>query len=373
MDCATAPKVLLCESMFCLGYTAMMTLVFLGLSVMASRAGHILGDEYCFPALSEITFVVCLPRSLIAWCLLCFIASVGCCRITILWLRSNSTKLEESVAQSRGTTRSLGRVAWAFVMGLLVLREDLFSTVLLSAMSTTLVSAFKLIATPCDAWLVSSCLVVQSVGVPFIFLVAGDSILAIVAISVLPLALLALVKASKNVIGGSGSSGSIGGSRGIGGKPGSGDIGGSRGTCGLSTGGGVTGVTAAGTWVEDLAQKDIAFILVTEKINFVFLFPQKFDVWPGLVRVDYMPCHVDLAALRGGVELQLKHVHAVGVYGWGSMHVHKLLRGLPPIKSLVAVASSAAKLTFLACEELQSLECNGFLAYEPIPSEPFGD
>ncbi|XP_058190628.1 uncharacterized protein LOC131307905 [Rhododendron vialii] len=196
MDRATALKVLLFESMFCLGYTAMMTLVFLGLSVMASGAGlvgYVLGDEYCFPAVSEITLVVSLPRSLIAWCLLCFIVSAGCCRITILWLRSNSTKLEESIAKSRGTTRFLGRVAWAFVVGLLVLREDLFSTVLLSAMSTTLVSAFKLIATPCDAWLVSSCLVVQSVGVPYIFLLVGDSFLAIVAISVLPLALLALL------------------------------------------------------------------------------------------------------------------------------------------------------------------------------------
>ncbi|XP_058191622.1 autophagy-related protein 2 isoform X1 [Rhododendron vialii] len=104
-------------------------------------------------------------------------------------------------------------------------------------------------------------------------------------------------------------------------------------------------------------------------------FFQKFDVWPGLVRVDYMPCRVDLAALRGGkyvelvnlvpwkgVELQLKHVHAVGVYGWGSVcetiigewledisqnQVHKLLRGLPPIKSLVAVGSGAAKLVSL--------------------------
>ncbi|XWS62890.1 hypothetical protein CRYUN_Cryun06bG0049400 [Craigia yunnanensis] len=58
----------------------------------------------------------------------------------------------------------------------------------------------------------------------------------------------------------------------------------------------------------------------------------KFDIWPTLVRVDYRPRHVDLAALRGGkyvelvnivpwkgVELELKHVHAVGVYGWGSV------------------------------------------------------
>ncbi|KAG5526784.1 hypothetical protein RHGRI_032898 [Rhododendron griersonianum] len=196
MNRATALRVLLFESMFCLGFTTMMTLVFLGLSVMASRAGlvrSVLGDEYCFPALSEITFVVSLSRSLIAWCLLCFIASVGCCRITILWLRSNSTKLEESIDQSRGTTRFLGRVAWAFVMCLLAVREDLFSTVLLSAMSTTLASAFNLIATPYVALMVSSSLVVQSVGFSCIYFVAGDSFLAIVAISVLPLALLALL------------------------------------------------------------------------------------------------------------------------------------------------------------------------------------
>ncbi|CAA2991579.1 autophagy-related 2 [Olea europaea subsp. europaea] len=99
---------------------------------------------------------------------------------------------------------------------------------------------------------------------------------------------------------------------------------------------------------------------------------QKFDIQPVLIRVDYCPHHVDLAALRGGkyvelvnlvpwkgIELQLKHVQAVGVYGWGSVcetivgdwledisqsQVHKLLKGLPPIRSLVAVGSGAAKL-----------------------------
>uniref|UniRef100_A0A5B6ZZ23 Autophagy-related protein 2 n=1 Tax=Davidia involucrata TaxID=16924 RepID=A0A5B6ZZ23_DAVIN len=102
---------------------------------------------------------------------------------------------------------------------------------------------------------------------------------------------------------------------------------------------------------------------------------QKFDIWPVLVRVDYSPCRVDLAALRGGkyvelvnlvpwkgVELQLKHVHAFGVYGWSSVcetiigewledisqnQIHKLLQGLPPIRSLVAVGSGAAKLVSL--------------------------
>lgn len=105
---------------------------------------------------------------------------------------------------------------------------------------------------------------------------------------------------------------------------------------------------------------------------------QKFDIWPILVRVDYSPCRVDLAALSGGkyvelvnlvpwkgVELQLKHVHAVGIYGWGSVcetilgewleeisqnQIHKLLRGLPPVRSLVAVGSGAAKLVSLPVE-----------------------
>lgn len=104
-------------------------------------------------------------------------------------------------------------------------------------------------------------------------------------------------------------------------------------------------------------------------------FFQKFDIWPVLIRVDYIPSHVDLAALRSGkyvelvnllpwkgVELQLKHVHSLGVYGWSSVgetvlgewledisqnQVRKLLKGLPPIRSLVAVGSGATKLVTL--------------------------
>ncbi|PIM99241.1 Cytoplasm to vacuole targeting protein [Handroanthus impetiginosus] len=102
---------------------------------------------------------------------------------------------------------------------------------------------------------------------------------------------------------------------------------------------------------------------------------QKFDIWPMLIRVDYSPCRVDLSALSGGkyvelvnivpwkgVELQLKHVQGVGLYGWSRVcetilgewledisqnQIHKLLKGLPPIKSLVAVGSGAAKLVSL--------------------------
>ncbi|XP_024029007.1 autophagy-related protein 2 [Morus notabilis] len=105
---------------------------------------------------------------------------------------------------------------------------------------------------------------------------------------------------------------------------------------------------------------------------------QSFDMWPILVRVDYSPCRLDLAALRGGkyvelvnlvpwkgVELNLKHVHDVGIYGWDSVcetilgewledisqnQVHKILRGLPPIRSVVALGAGAAKLVSLPFE-----------------------
>ncbi|XP_062091472.1 autophagy-related protein 2 [Humulus lupulus] len=105
---------------------------------------------------------------------------------------------------------------------------------------------------------------------------------------------------------------------------------------------------------------------------------QSFDIWPLLVRVDYSPCRVDLAALRGGnyaelvnlvpwkgVELQLKHVHGVGIYGWGSVcetiigewledisqnQIHKVFRGLQPIRSVVALGAGAAKLVSLPVE-----------------------
>ncbi|KAL5541102.1 hypothetical protein UlMin_043388 [Ulmus minor] len=105
---------------------------------------------------------------------------------------------------------------------------------------------------------------------------------------------------------------------------------------------------------------------------------QNFDIRPILVRVDYTPSHVDLAALRTGkyaelvnlvrwkgVELLLKHAHGVGMYGWGSVceavlgewladisqnQIHKILHGLPTIRSLVAVGAGAAKLVTLPLE-----------------------
>lgn len=114
-----------------------------------------------------------------------------------------------------------------------------------------------------------------------------------------------------------------------------------------------------------------------QNINEEALLPyfQKFDILPFTIRVDYSPCHVDLAALSGGkyvelvnlfpwkgVELKLKRVQGKGVYGWSCIgetiigewledisqnQVRKLLKGLPPIRSLVAVGSGAAKLVSL--------------------------
>ncbi|XP_028765818.1 autophagy-related protein 2 isoform X2 [Neltuma alba] len=99
---------------------------------------------------------------------------------------------------------------------------------------------------------------------------------------------------------------------------------------------------------------------------------QNIDIRPILFRVDYSPHHVDLAALRRGkyvelvnlvpwkgVELNLKHVHAAGIYGWGSVcetiigewledishnQIHKILRRLPAVRSLFAIGDGAAKL-----------------------------
>ncbi|KAK4784612.1 hypothetical protein SAY86_018980 [Trapa natans] len=101
-------------------------------------------------------------------------------------------------------------------------------------------------------------------------------------------------------------------------------------------------------------------------------FFQKFDVKPLLLRVDYIPERVNLGALKSGkyvelvnlvpwkgVELQLKHVHAVDVFGWGNVcetiigewledvsqnQIHKVLRGIPTLRSLISVGKAAAKL-----------------------------
>ncbi|KAI4295638.1 hypothetical protein L6164_035661 [Bauhinia variegata] len=117
-------------------------------------------------------------------------------------------------------------------------------------------------------------------------------------------------------------------------------------------------------------RKDLAHHTIASEALLPYF--QKLDIWPILVRVDYSPHHVDLAALRHGkyvelvnlvpwkgVELNLKHIHAAGIYGWGSVcetvigewledisqnQIHKILRGLPPVRSLIAVGSGAAKL-----------------------------
>ncbi|KAK7400811.1 hypothetical protein VNO78_12118 [Psophocarpus tetragonolobus] len=116
--------------------------------------------------------------------------------------------------------------------------------------------------------------------------------------------------------------------------------------------------------------KDLSFHSIAPEALLPYF--QRLDIWPILVRVDYSPNHVDLAALRHGkyvelvnlvawkgVELNLKHVHASGIYGWASVcettvgewledisqnQIHKILRGLPTVRSLIAVGSGAAKL-----------------------------
>ncbi|KAL1811977.1 hypothetical protein ACET3Z_022042 [Daucus carota] len=128
---------------------------------------------------------------------------------------------------------------------------------------------------------------------------------------------------------------------------------------------------------EPILQREQSVRFGSQNINEEALLPyfQKFEILPVTIRVDYSPCHVDLAALSGGkyvelvnlfpwkgVELQLKRVQGKGVYGWSCIcetiigewledisqnQVRKLLKGLPPIRSLVAVGSGAAKLVSL--------------------------
>ncbi|AQK83595.1 Retrovirus-related Pol polyprotein LINE-1 [Zea mays] len=104
-------------------------------------------------------------------------------------------------------------------------------------------------------------------------------------------------------------------------------------------------------------------------------FFQKFDVKPLILHINYIPRQFDPIALSKGnyaellnilpwkgIDLKLKHVSAMGIYGWNSIgdtvaaewledisknQVHKLLKGLPPIRSLVAVGSGTRKLVSL--------------------------
>ncbi|KAK1297387.1 hypothetical protein QJS10_CPB15g00825 [Acorus calamus] len=65
----------------------------------------------------------------------------------------------------------------------------------------------------------------------------------------------------------------------------------------------------------------------------------KFDIWPVVLRIDYIPHYIDLAALREG-----KYAELVNLVNW---KIHKLLKGLAPIRSLFSVSSGAAKLVSL--------------------------
>ena len=104
----------------------------------------------------------------------------------------------------------------------------------------------------------------------------------------------------------------------------------------------------------------------------------KFDVKPIVLHINYIPRQFDPVALgKGnyaellnilplkGIDLKLKHVSAMGLYGWNSIcetvgaewledisknQVHKLLKGLPPLKSVSAVVSGTKKLISLPIE-----------------------
>ncbi|KAH9314281.1 hypothetical protein KI387_022908, partial [Taxus chinensis] len=107
-------------------------------------------------------------------------------------------------------------------------------------------------------------------------------------------------------------------------------------------------------------------------------FFQKCEICPLTIHVDYVARRVDFVALqRGnyaellnliswkGIDLHLKRVEAIGVYGWTRVsetvidewveditqnQVHKLFRGATPIRSLFAVGSGAAKLVSVPAE-----------------------
>ncbi|XP_042376736.1 autophagy-related protein 2-like isoform X2 [Zingiber officinale] len=113
--------------------------------------------------------------------------------------------------------------------------------------------------------------------------------------------------------------------------------------------------------------------LVVEEALLPFF--QKCVVKPLIVCVDYIPRHFDPASLRRGnyaellnlvpwkgIDLKLKQVCAIGVYGWNNIfetvigewlediannQVRELLKGLPPMKSLFAVSSGTKKLVCL--------------------------
>ncbi|KAI5056458.1 hypothetical protein GOP47_0028276 [Adiantum capillus-veneris] len=131
---------------------------------------------------------------------------------------------------------------------------------------------------------------------------------------------------------------------------------------------------------EEISSSHSSFEMrVAEELEEVLLpFFQVCELQPFSIRVDYIPRRVDINALRSGnyaelanlvswkgIELELKHVKATGVHGWGALsgivvgewledisrnQIHKLLKGLGPIRPLFAVGSGAAKLVVLPAE-----------------------
>ncbi|KAL2619934.1 hypothetical protein R1flu_000139 [Riccia fluitans] len=118
----------------------------------------------------------------------------------------------------------------------------------------------------------------------------------------------------------------------------------------------------------------------SNEINEEALLPffQICEMRPFTIRVDYVPRRVDISSLgKGnyaellnlvswkGIELNLKHVRATGVHGWSSLsgvlvgewledisqnQVHKLVKGMAPIRPFYAVGTGAAKLVVLPVE-----------------------
>ncbi|KAJ7546728.1 hypothetical protein O6H91_08G051700 [Diphasiastrum complanatum] len=108
-------------------------------------------------------------------------------------------------------------------------------------------------------------------------------------------------------------------------------------------------------------------------------FFQMCEIRPFMIRVDYLPRRLDLAALRGGnyaellnlvswkgIELQLKQVRAAGIHGWGSLsgvvfgewlqdisqnQIHKFIKGLGPVRPFYALGSGAAKLIVIPAKQ----------------------
>ncbi|MCO5599249.1 hypothetical protein L7F22_053350 [Adiantum nelumboides] len=132
---------------------------------------------------------------------------------------------------------------------------------------------------------------------------------------------------------------------------------------------------------EDVTSSSSSFELKVAEGSENALLPcfQIFEMQPFNIRVDYVPRHVDIGALRSGnyaelanlvswkgIELEFKRVRVTGVRGWEALssivvadwledishnQIHKLLKGLGPVRPLFAVGSGAAKLVLLPAEQ----------------------